>query len=74
MLHAQPDTIVVIGRPDDGQLLAIGQNQLVTNHGLASRDGQLLLTKLILENLAFVTTYLKCYKRISNIEHCQTDS
>ena len=45
--------------PNDGQLFAIRQNQLVANHGLASCNGQLFLTELIFENFAFVPTYLK---------------
>ena len=45
--------------PNDRQLLAIRQNQLVANHGLASCNGQLFLTELIFENFAFVPTYLK---------------
>ena len=56
---AEADAVVGEGGPDDGQLRADGQHQLVVDHGLRARDRQLLRAQVVLQRLALVPAHLE---------------
>ena len=55
----EPDAVVALAGPDDGQLLAVRKNQLVVDERLTTSYGQLLLAEAELQQLTFVPAHLE---------------
>ena len=57
--HVEADAVVALGGADDGQLLAVGEDELVVDHGLGAGDLELLAADVVLEDLALVAADLE---------------
>ena len=61
--HVEADAVVALGGADDGELLAVGEDELVVDHGLGAGDLELLAADVVLEDLALVAADLELGKK-----------